>query len=204
MKRALSLVGLMLATTRCLEVPPPGSGACPVDVTDAGAIDVTPFVPVSAVLEQRCGSLDCHGSISRPLRIYGRTGLRYAPTYVVDANGQVKLAEEVKAYIDPVVAEANDLYPGGTSAATSPEEMAQTIRSICGLQPETMRQVVIDGADAEKLMLLSKPLHLERHKGWKVFERGSLDHRCIGSWLHSKLPGQSVDDEACTEATKTP
>jgi hypothetical protein len=204
MNRASSLFAIVLATASCLEVPPSGVGACPVDVDAEGALDVTPFVPVSAVLEQRCGSLDCHGSLGRPLRIYGYTGLRHAATYTVDENGQVRLAEEVKAYVDPVVAEANDLFPGGGAAATTPTEMAQTIRSICGLQPEVMRQVVLEGAEAEKLLLLSKPLHLERHKGWKVFERGSLDHRCIASWLQSKQPSGEVDDDACKEALAVP
>jgi len=110
----------------------------------------------------------------------------------------------VKAYVDPVVAEANDLYPGGGSAATSPAEMALNVRSICGLQPEVMRQVVLDGVAPEKLLLLSKPLHLERHKGWKVFERGSLDHRCIASWLQSTQPSGEVDEDACKEALAVP
>lgn len=34
------------------------------------------FTPVSGVLERRCGTLDCHGSIYRPLRIFGQGGLR--------------------------------------------------------------------------------------------------------------------------------
>jgi hypothetical protein len=31
---------------------------------------------VSRVLERRCATLDCHGQVSRPLRIFGQYGLR--------------------------------------------------------------------------------------------------------------------------------
>src|SRR5262249_50408477 len=42
------------------------------------------FRPVSAVIERRCGTLDCHGSLARPMRIFGQYGLRESPS---DAGG---------------------------------------------------------------------------------------------------------------------
>ena len=36
----------------------------------------TQFAFVAPVLEKRCGSIDCHGSIYRNMRIYGFGGLR--------------------------------------------------------------------------------------------------------------------------------
>ncbi|MBM4360363.1 MAG: hypothetical protein FJ096_19830 [Deltaproteobacteria bacterium] len=204
MKRLLSLVSLLVASASCVEVPPSGVGACPVPLDDDGNLDVASFAPVSGVLEQRCGSLDCHGSLGRPMRVYGYSGLRFVPTYSFDDAGQIKLAAEATAYVDPTVAVANDFYPGGGSAKTTEAEMDQTLRSICGMQPEIMRQVALEGAEPEKLLLLSKPLMLERHKGWKVFERGSLDHRCISTWLHSQLPGKKLDATACEKALESP
>ena len=54
------------------------------------------------------------------------------------------------------------------------------------------------------LLLLSKPLHLERHKGEKVFERGSLDYVCLSSWLTSKRPDGAIDAAACKETLENP
>lgn len=204
MKKTATLFGLLLAAGGCLEVPPAGVGACPLPVSDDGSLDVAAFAPVSGVLEQRCGSLDCHGNLARPMKVYGYSGLRYVPTYTIDDAGQVRLSAEATAYIDPTFAVDNDLYPGGGSSKTTDAELEQTARSICGLQPELMRQVVLEGADPEKLLLLSKPLHLERHKGWKVFERGSLDHRCLTSWLESQNPGRALDQESCENALDLP
>jgi hypothetical protein len=204
MKRTLSLVSLLIASVSCVDVPPSGVGACPVPLDGDGNLDVASFAPVSGVLEQRCGSLDCHGSLGRPMRVYGYSGLRYVPTYTIDDAGQVKLAAEATAYVDPNVAIANDFYPGGGSAKTSEAELEQTVRSICGMQPEIMRQVVLEGAEPEKLLLMTKPLLLERHKGAKVFERGSLDHRCLTSWLHSQLPGKQLDVTSCEKALESP
>ena len=36
--------------------------------------------PISSVVERRCGTLDCHGSTYRPLKIYGQIGLRRPET----------------------------------------------------------------------------------------------------------------------------
>ena len=49
------------------------------------------------MLEQRCGTLDCHGNTARPMRIFGSIGLR-AP--------------------DPDHAGDPDYYPGGKTGTT--------------------------------------------------------------------------------------
>ncbi|MCC6993592.1 MAG: hypothetical protein IT370_03080 [Deltaproteobacteria bacterium] len=46
---------------------------------------------VHAVLEARCGTLDCHGDARRPLRIYAETGLRLRD----ELRGQPLTAEEL-------------------------------------------------------------------------------------------------------------
>lgn len=68
------------------------------------------------VLSRRCGSLDCHGRIARPLRIYGQNGLR----------------------LDP-----ND-FPGGRPRTL--DESRATYLSVIGLEPERVGVLVIDKA----------------------------------------------------------
>ncbi len=72
------------------------------------------------------------------------------------------------------------------------------------VQPELMNEVTGGREDPEKLLVLSKPLRLERHKGEKVFEKGSLDYECIRSWLTSQGPGGAVNATVCSDALKNP
>jgi len=110
---------------------------------------------VSRVLEKRCGTLDCHGQIGRPLRIYGEFGLRF----VDDAGNQPGLG------------------------ATTETEYEANYQSVIGLQPEIMTLVVDGQLPAESLMLLRKPLQLERHKGGAVFVEGDDAYNCFTTWL---------------------
>jgi hypothetical protein len=122
---------------------------------------------VSTVLERRCGTLDCHGQVGRPLRIYGQYGLRF-----VDDAGDVP----------------------GVQATTATEHEAN-YQSVIGLQPELMTEVVQGNAPPEDLLLLRKPLQLERHKGGAVLVEGDDGETCILSWL----AGQT-NFGACTAA----
>jgi hypothetical protein len=114
-----------------------------------------PIYGVSVVLERRCGTLDCHGQVGRPLRIYGQYGLRF-----VDDAGDVP----------------------GLQPTTANERLAN-YQAVVGLQPELMTEVVQGNAPPEDLMLLRKPLQLERHKGGAVFVTGDDGDTCILSWL---------------------
>lgn len=184
----VQLVGVALfaaGTAGCVQDPGPQVSAC---------ADVSTFTAVSPLLEQRCGSLDCHGNIARPLRVFGARGLRF-----VDVN-----TDSVNQLFDPNAARKAGTYPGSGGSATSDAERKQTWLAVCGLQPETMTDVVAGSGDPEKLLLLSKPLHLERHKGDKVFEKGSQDYDCIVSWLTSKREGGAVDQASCNDALKNP
>jgi hypothetical protein len=127
----------------------------------------TPSYGVSVVLERRCGTLDCHGQVGRPLRIYGQYGLRF-----VDDAGNT---------------------PG--MQATTPTEHEANYQSVIGLQPEIMTEVVQGNAPPEDLLLLRKPLQLERHKGGAVLVEGDDGDTCILSWL----AGQT-NFNACTAA----
>jgi len=124
-------------------------------VTETPVPDPVTFPFVGQVLEVRCGTLDCHGTIYRNLRIYGDEGLRYKAT-------------------------DRPCYP----KATTPDEYTQDYDSVVGLQPEVMSQVMADqGADPERLDFLAKPMGLDAHKGLTVIKAGDDSYNCITSWL---------------------
>jgi hypothetical protein len=110
---------------------------------------------VSRMIERRCGMLDCHGKAERPLRIYGQNGLRF-----VEDGGDTP----------------------GVQPTTETEHLAN-YQAVIALQPETM-SLVAQGVDPpETLMLLRKPLQLERHKGGPVFVSGDDAYMCLTTWI---------------------
>ena len=118
------------------------------------------FRPVSAVIERRCGTLDCHGSIVRPLRILGQYGLRL-PTAAPDAGGD---------------------FPGG-GLPTTTGELTSNYQSMCGLEPEKLDLVVAKQAAPETLTLVRKPRLAEKHKGGLVWNKGDDGDVCLVNWL---------------------
>lgn len=132
-------------------------------------IDPTKQASPSFLLEQRCGTLDCHGQVGRALRIYGQDGLRF----VTDAG----------------------TAPG--MGGTTDIEHTANYQSVIGLQPELMTEVVQGNAPPTVLLLLRKPLQLERHKGGQVFQgAGDAAYDCIVSWLS----GQGTQYSECARA----
>lgn len=148
--KALTLMGIACAATLGCSLP-----ATDATVTQPLLPDRTSFPYVAALLEHRCGTLDCHGLVYRNLRIFGNEGVRYS---------------------------ASDFpcIPKETTAA----EIHQDYGSVVGLQPEVMNDVMVDrGADPERLDLLAKPLGLEAHKGLTLITKGDPQYVCITSWL---------------------
>jgi len=139
--------------------------ACSADITydDGGtrvttilAPDQSQFNTVSPVFERRCGTLDCHGQVGRPLRIYSGLGLRLPN----DAGN----------------------IPG--SSATTPDEITANYRSVIGLQPEQMTRVIAGLDPPDSLLILAKPLMLEAHKGGPAFApTGDPGAGCITTWI---------------------
>ena len=127
---------------------------------------------VSPFLEKRCGTLDCHGQVGRPLRLYSGRGLRIPN----DAG----------------------LYPG--TGDTSLKEKAANYRAVIALEPEQLSRVVGGKADARSLLLLQKPLDIgspESHKGGPVLApQGDPGETCLTSWLYG-----TIDTAACAKAT---
>ena len=141
-----SLVLGVLATTACSTAP------------DARAVVTPPdgasFPIVAEYLVHRCGSLDCHGSRYRNLRLYGREGLRSSASD--------------RPYVTP----------------TTMDEVEQDYQSVVALEPEIMNAVVADhGAHPERLTLVRKARGTESHKGGALVREGDAQDVCLTSWL---------------------
>ncbi|MFO0571755.1 MAG: hypothetical protein U0263_39385 [Polyangiaceae bacterium] len=141
------------------------SSACSPPEKDARETFRTPdeaaFARVSAVLEARCGSLDCHGQMGRSLRIFGRNGLR---------------------------ASRDDVSGADAGVPTRPEEELANYASVVALEPEILDRVVVEGGKSpERLTLVRKARGSEHHKGGRAWEEGGAADRCFVSWLRGKV-----------------
>jgi hypothetical protein len=117
------------------------------------------FGEVAQVLVRHCGTLDCHGTRARNLRVYGNEGLRWADT-------------------------DQPLAP----ACTTPDEIDQDYASLVGLEPELMSVVVAEaGVRPERLTMVRKARGAESHKGGAPFHEGDDADRCLTSWLAGDL-----------------
>jgi hypothetical protein len=138
-----------------------------------------PFDPLvfrsfSAVMERRCGTLDCHGHVSRPLRIYGQYGLRrYEP------EGS------------PNVENYAEYYSGGKEPTTL-TELEDNYRSICALEPELVAQVYAKKSSPDVLSIVRKARLREKHKGGLLWNKGEAGDVCMTNWLTG-----SVDTAQC-------
>jgi hypothetical protein len=116
---------------------------------------------VSALMEQRCGMLDCHGSMLRPMRIYGQYGLR---TRILEPG-------------DPILRTGE--------APTENQEIEFNYRSVCAVEPEAIDEVARTpgGQQVNRLLLVRKARGQEGHKGGKVFNPFDDADKCVVGWL---------------------
>ncbi len=134
------------------------------------------FPPVAAMLDRRCGSLDCHGQSTRNLVMWGCEGLRLDPA----DTGLVPKCRR----------------SGGVD--TTPTELDATYQSLVGLEPALMSTIVAArGTHPELLTFVRKARGDEAHKGGKLWSPGDSADNCVVSWLAS-----STDTQACTDALK--
>lgn len=134
------------------------------------APDRSQFDPVGLFLDHRCGSLDCHGSAQRNLVLWGNEGLRLNPSDV----------------------------PG--VARTSEAELDASYRSLVGLEPAVMSEVVEGGGHhPELLTFVRKARGDESHKGGALVVPGDVQDTCIASWLQN-----NTDTMACLQARQMP
>jgi hypothetical protein len=130
---------------------------------------------VGTVFERRCGSLDCHGSITRNMRIYSSRGLRLP----------------------------NEAGLGPGQGDTTLEESTANFNSIMLLEPERTNEVLRGEQPPDVAMLvLKKPLGRESHKGGEAIRPGDDAQRCIITWL--TLPANEVDAPSCARAAVFP
>jgi len=123
------------------------------------------FSPVSAVVERRCGTLDCHGQTARPLRLYGQYGLR---------RPELPDSPNVENYAE---------YYSGGKEPTTLAELEDNYRSILALEPEKMALVFAKTADPETLTLVRKARLREKHKGGLLWNKGEPGDVCVTNWL---------------------
>ncbi|MFP6686056.1 MAG: hypothetical protein VB934_15160 [Polyangiaceae bacterium] len=111
---------------------------------------------VSELMERRCGTLDCHGSDYRPMRLYGELGLRHS----------------------------SELNRSGGNATTASERFANYL-AVCSVQPEKTADVALDpaGQAVNQLLLVLKGRGKEGHKGGKVFNPFDDADLCVVGWL---------------------
>lgn len=134
------------------------------------------FGPVGDYLEQRCGSLDCHGQVGRNLRIWGCEGMRLDPNDIPSCNRLI----------------------GGLP--TTPAEHQATYRSLVGLEPNVMTTVVLGhGQNPELLTFMRKATGLEAHAGGQLIVVGDDQYDCLVSWL-----GGNTNLVACANAISNP
>ncbi|EYF04335.1 hypothetical protein [Chondromyces apiculatus] len=176
--------------------------ACEVDL-DTVSVDCPPADPVnfrrvSEMLEFRCGTLDCHGNTFRPLRIYGRNGLRRPENLTIDGS----LPED--SGLDAATQYPN--YHTGGSVETTTTEMMENARSLCGLEPERIaefRERVVKEPDnaanlaGELLTIVRKPRLQERHKGGLIWTINDSSDKCLISWLIPVEEGATVPQGEC-------
>jgi hypothetical protein len=175
-RRALSLLFLSALTVSgaVIACSGPEKGELERKVTTRASPGSFRNAGVSTVFEKRCGSLDCHGGIGRNLRIYSSSGLRLPN----DAG----------------------LRPG--AGETTLDEITANYQSIMTLEPERSNEVV-DGADPNVLLVLKKPLELERHKGGPAIRKADDAERCIVSWFKEDVLNP-IDKPACARAAIFP
>lgn len=122
--------------------------ACSTPQSDVRVVESVPdrasFPPVADLLVHRCGSLDCHGTTARNLRLFGSIGLRLSPTDRPVSKGQTTVAEYDEDYA-----------------------------SVIGLEPElTSAVVTAGGTNPERLTFLRKARGTEHHKGNTLWQAG--------------------------------
>jgi hypothetical protein len=185
------------------------------------------FPLVSEVLEKSCGSLDCHGALARPLRLYGSTGLRRPEpdlgsegcTAAENNCGDGRTCTEGIGCLDSGIKNYAEYYSGG-SIATTPSEQLENWRSLCGLEPEITTLVFCCGAgdgtcafdyaatcaneddyDPVRMTLVRKARLREKHKGGQIWGAGDAGDLCLTLWLTGRADADVVT--ACRDALMT-
>jgi hypothetical protein len=218
--------GCLVLTASCLGATANATGdtACvPFDPTKPDDA----FVIVSEVYERRCGTLDCHGQPSRPLRIYGNSGLRRPEPDLgtekceTDKDcppGPGRVCKKGIGCIDATINDYAQYYAGG-GVGTTPSERLENWMSICGLEPELFTIVFCCSAgkdrcqgfdyatlcakpenyDVERLTLVRKARNREKHKGGLIWNKGQPGDACTTNWITDVYDKPGADTSDCSD-----
>lgn len=132
----------------------PSASACSID--DRFSLQTPPkssFPLVSNVLNNRCGSLDCHGDPRRSVWMYNSNGMRLGDG--IPGIGATTEEEYAENYVSIVMLEP---------------EMMHTV-------------VLEKGRAPERLTLVRKARGAEEHKGGVALVPASYADICLTSWL---------------------
>jgi hypothetical protein len=129
---------------------------------------------VGDAVNRTCGTLDCHGSKLRNLRVYGYGSLRFDTSTL----------------------------PG--TGATTDKEYEQTYRALVGLEPEQTAAVIREKQGTNRLSLIRKGHGLDNHKGGNRMPAGGAMEKCLISWLVSQTEVGACNEAAgYTETART-
>ena len=150
---------------------------------------------VHVFLEKTCGTLDCHGQVGRPFRLYSAGGLR-------DPDGGLDLCTSPQTEVP-----AGPMLPG--SGPDTPKEICENYLSVVGLQPEDMQRVRVGEELPTHLLIVSKPLtDWPGHKGGREMTATGDPATCLEDWLIGGVTvagqAQMFDMGACQSADLLP
>jgi hypothetical protein len=155
--------GVALVAGACASTPDPARYTL-IGLPDRGQFSDN-TMGVHVFLEKQCGTLDCHGQVGRPFRLFSQFGLRAAP----DDGGPN--------------------MPGGV--ADTDAEIYANYLSLIGLEPEEMSRVVAGQDPPTFLLVVKKPRGLESHKGGIRFHEGDDADVCLTGWLGGQFVPQA-------------
>jgi hypothetical protein len=162
------LAALVVATGNACSSPDSGA-ISPLDLPDKQQFLTQ---DVGLFMEKRCGALDCHGQVGRPLRIYSANGLR--------KNDGPKGARDTRP--------------------TQPDEQLANYYSVVGLEPEEISISHATKGEFVDFLLLKKPLGIDqggvRHKGGSVLRSTDSGFECLITWISGEANKAKCDDGA--------
>jgi hypothetical protein len=180
--RGLRLLGLALIVAAVSAIPALASGCVTQSASEVRFPSKESFVTgnVSEFLELRCGAMDCHGQVGRPLRLYGQYGLR------MKATGAER----------------------GTEATTDAERSAN-YNAVVGLEPEDLSFSFQTGGEFTDFLLFKKPLDERgggvKHKGGPVLTDSDADPGwvCLRSWVRNRVQADKCKQAANVTQNRT-
>jgi len=177
-----------------------GAVACSVPPSDATITIEAPsdtnanWQPVADYLIHRCGALDCHGTLQRNFIVFGCNGVQINPGDAMPGLYPFCPALPPKG----LLAGSAQLEQFEAAEATVPEYDA-TYRSLVGLEPVVMSEVVASGGqNPDQLTFVRKARGEEAHKGGALITPGDAQDQCITSWLAG-----TTNTNACGLAIET-